>query len=184
MDEFNREYFPKLNGLPNMTMESTALKLMEEAGELAQAISKFRGLNGEKDIMEESEVVEKIVSELMDCMQVCASMSYILEHNYNINMESKFEQHLKKLITRGYLIPKEFTVFDNDEFGLPTCAKEYDTLGVYQLARLMFTNFTHVDNKKSFIIWIDNELSKPTHTKGYKAYISQVKLVIQKQIKK
>ena len=32
---------PKLNGL-TPTLESTALKLMEEAGELAQAIGKFR----------------------------------------------------------------------------------------------------------------------------------------------
>lgn len=33
---------PKLNGL-NPTLESTALKLMEETGELAQAIGKYRG---------------------------------------------------------------------------------------------------------------------------------------------
>jgi len=37
---------PKLNRL-TPTMESTALKLMEEPGELAQAIGKFRGINGE-----------------------------------------------------------------------------------------------------------------------------------------
>ena len=37
---------PKLNQL-EPSLESTALKLMEEAGELAQAIGKFRGLSGE-----------------------------------------------------------------------------------------------------------------------------------------
>ena len=36
---------PRLNNL-SPTMESTALKLMEEAGELAQAIGKLRGLSG------------------------------------------------------------------------------------------------------------------------------------------
>ena len=36
---------PKLNGL-TPTLESTALKLMEEAGELAQAKGNFRGKIG------------------------------------------------------------------------------------------------------------------------------------------
>ena len=54
------KYFPELNGLDKITMETTALKLMEEAGELSQAISKFRGLNGETVNMSEKEIVEKI----------------------------------------------------------------------------------------------------------------------------
>lgn len=36
---------PKLNQL-SPTLESTALKLMEETGELAQVIGKYRGLSG------------------------------------------------------------------------------------------------------------------------------------------
>ncbi len=73
------KYFPELNGLDKITMETTALKLMEEAGELSQAISKFRGLNGEIVNMSEKEIVEKIVSELLDVMpslcnyDLCAS---------------------------------------------------------------------------------------------------------------
>ena len=50
---------PKLNNLAP-TMESTALKLMEEAGELAQAIGKFRGLSGEADVVDEGEVMKMI----------------------------------------------------------------------------------------------------------------------------
>ena len=50
------KYFPELNGLDKITMETTALKLMEEAGELSQAISKFRGLNGEIVNMSEKEI--------------------------------------------------------------------------------------------------------------------------------
>ncbi|MCR4399855.1 MAG: nucleotide pyrophosphohydrolase, partial [Syntrophomonadaceae bacterium] len=38
---------PRLNRL-SPTLESTALKLMEEAGELAQAIGKLRGMSGEQ----------------------------------------------------------------------------------------------------------------------------------------
>ena len=50
---------PRLNNLkPNI--ESTTLKLMEEAGELAQLIGKFRGLNGEKYEMDEKEVIDRI----------------------------------------------------------------------------------------------------------------------------
>lgn len=100
------KYFPELNGLEKITMESTALKLMEEAGELSQAISKFRGLNGEKIDMSEREIVEKIVSELLDVMQVCATMTYVLEKKYDINIESELENHVEKLRKKGYIKPK------------------------------------------------------------------------------
>ena len=97
------KYFPELNGLDKITMETTALKLMEEAGELSQAISKFRGLNGETVNMSEKEIFEKIVSELLDVMQVCATMTYVLQKNYNINMESELEKHIGKLKKKGYV---------------------------------------------------------------------------------
>ncbi len=97
------KYFPELNGLDKITMETTALKLMEEAGELSQAISKFRGLNGEIVNMSEKEIVEKIVSELLDVMQVCATMTYVLQKKYDINMEKELEQHIKKLKNKGYI---------------------------------------------------------------------------------
>jgi len=97
------KYFPELNGLDKITMESTALKLMEEAGELSQVISKFRGLNGEKVDMSEKEIIEKMVSELLDVMQVCATMTYILEREYSINIEEKLQDHLDKLKRKGYV---------------------------------------------------------------------------------
>ena len=40
------------------TLESTALKLMEETGELAQVIGKYRGMSGEPSRMEQQKVVE------------------------------------------------------------------------------------------------------------------------------
>lgn len=97
------KYFPELNGLDKITMETTALKLMEEAGELSQAISKFRGLNGETVNMSEKEVVEKIVSELLDVMQVCATMTYVLEEKYSIDMEEELKKHIEKLKKKGYV---------------------------------------------------------------------------------
>ncbi|MDI3480426.1 MAG: hypothetical protein PWQ97_81 [Tepidanaerobacteraceae bacterium] len=93
---------PKLNGL-TPTLESTALKLMEEAGELAQAIGKFRGRSGEKITMDEMEAVDMMARELLDVAQVAVSMMFVLEENYHINLEEKLQQHIEKLISKGYL---------------------------------------------------------------------------------
>jgi NTP pyrophosphatase (non-canonical NTP hydrolase) len=93
---------PRLNNLkPNI--ESTALKLMEEAGELAQIIGKFRGLNGEKFAMEEKEVIEKMSEELLDVAQVAVSMMFVLEETYNVDIEEKVQQHIQKLIRKKYI---------------------------------------------------------------------------------
>jgi len=100
--EYKNVSLPRLNNLkPNI--ESTALKLMEEAGELAQLIGKYRGLNGEDCKMEESVVMDKIAEELLDVAQVAVSMMYVLEENYNISIEEKLNQHIQKLIIKGYL---------------------------------------------------------------------------------
>lgn len=93
---------PRLNNLqPNI--ESTALKLMEEAGELAQLIGKFRGLNGEQCEMEEKEVIEKMSEELLDVAQVAISMMFVLEETYNVDIEQKVQEHIKKLIRKKYI---------------------------------------------------------------------------------
>jgi NTP pyrophosphatase (non-canonical NTP hydrolase) len=77
--KFKSISLPRLNNLkPNI--ESTALKLMEEAGELAQLIGKYRGLNGENCKMEESQVVGRIAEELLDVAQVAVSMMFVLRH--------------------------------------------------------------------------------------------------------
>ena len=93
---------PKLNGL-TPTLESTALKLMEEAGELAQAIGKFRGQSGEAICMDEKKVVDRMAEELLDVAQVAVSMMFVLEENYNINLNEKLDEHLLKLKSKGYI---------------------------------------------------------------------------------
>ena len=93
---------PKLNNLqPNI--ESTCLKLMEEAGELAQAVGKFRGLNGENIEVTDSEVVEMLSSELLDVAQVAVSMMFVLEEKYNINIDECLDEHVAKLVKKGYI---------------------------------------------------------------------------------
>jgi len=92
---------PRLNGL-TPTLESTALKLMEEAGELAQAIGKFRGLSGEQGLSEE-EVARLITKELLDVAQTAVSMMFVLEEMYGVDIEKALKEHIDKLIKKGYL---------------------------------------------------------------------------------
>jgi len=93
---------PRLSKL-SPKLESTALKLMEEAGELAQAIGKFRGLNGEKVSLEEEEIMRKITEELLDVAQTAVSMMFVLEERYGIDIDQALGAHLDKLAKKGYL---------------------------------------------------------------------------------
>lgn len=100
--EFKSISLPRLNNLkPNI--ESTALKLMEEAGELAQLIGKYRGLNGEDCTMEEQQVIDRIAEELLDVAQVAISMMFVLEENYSISIKGKVDSHVDKLVKKGYI---------------------------------------------------------------------------------
>lgn len=103
--EFKMISLPKLNNL-QPGLESTCLKLMEEAGELAQVIGKFRGLNGERDVLDEHKLVEKITEELLDVAQVAVSMMFVLEQEYDINIHDKIDEHIEKLIQKGYIANK------------------------------------------------------------------------------
>ncbi len=93
---------PRLNNLAP-TLESTALKLMEEAGELAQVIGKLRGLSGEARFCSEQEVAELITRELLDVAQTAVSMMFVLEEQYGINIEQALDQHVQKLVRKGYI---------------------------------------------------------------------------------
>jgi NTP pyrophosphatase (non-canonical NTP hydrolase) len=100
--EFKEISLPKLNNL-EPSLESTALKLMEEAGELAQVIGKFRGMNGEDVVMGYDEIYDKISMELLDVAQVAVSMMFVLEEKYNIDIDEKVKVHIEKLIKKGYM---------------------------------------------------------------------------------
>lgn len=93
---------PRLNQL-NPTLESTALKLMEEAGELAQCIGKFRGLSGEAVQMDEDQVITEIAKELLDVAQTAVTMMFVMEENYGINIDELLSKHWEKLMLKGYL---------------------------------------------------------------------------------
>ncbi|BCJ87396.1 MazG-like family protein [Effusibacillus dendaii] len=102
MDKSNMKTItlPRLNKL-TPTLESTALKLLEEAGELAQAIGKFRNLSGENYVVDE-QVMENIASELADTAQTCITMMYVLEETHGVDIDKVIEQHIAKLKQKGY----------------------------------------------------------------------------------
>lgn len=93
---------PRLNNL-KPSLESTALKLMEEAGELAQIIGKHRGLNGEIVDKGSEEIYHTLSMELLDVAQVAVSMMFVLEEEYGIDIETKRKEHIEKLIKKGYM---------------------------------------------------------------------------------
>ncbi len=93
---------PRLNGL-EPTLESTVLKLLEEAGELAQAVGKYRGLNGETVDRDPEEVLRLITRELLDVAQTTVSMMFVLEEQFDMDLDEAVEEHLRKLVAKGYL---------------------------------------------------------------------------------
>ncbi|MGI6604899.1 MAG: nucleotide pyrophosphohydrolase [Firmicutes bacterium] len=93
---------PKLDRL-SPTLESTLLKLLEEAGELAQAVGKFRGMNGEPVALTEEQALQVITRELLDVAQTTISMMFVLEEQYGVDLNEAMRDHLAKLEAKGYL---------------------------------------------------------------------------------
>lgn len=93
---------PRLNSL-NPTLESTALKLMEEAGELAQVIGKYRGLSGERVTFDQDMVIKQIARELLDVAQTAVTMMFVMEEQHGIDLSIMVQEHLQKLERKGYL---------------------------------------------------------------------------------
>ena len=92
---------PRLNRL-SPSLEGTALKIMEESGELAQAIGKFRGLSGERQRLEEEEALHMVALELIDVAQTAVTMMFVLEEQYGIDLETILQEHIMKLRQKGY----------------------------------------------------------------------------------
>ncbi|MDI3316818.1 MAG: MazG-like family protein [Bacillota bacterium] len=93
---------PRLNNL-RPTLESTALKLMEEAGELSQAIGKYRAMSGEQERRDSLEVARAISEELLDVAQTAVTMMFVLEDEMGVDIDQSLARHVEKLIRKGYL---------------------------------------------------------------------------------
>lgn len=76
---------------------------MEEAGELSAAIGKFRALSGEQERRDAREVAWAISRELLDVAQTAITMMFVLEEQYDVDLDAVLRAHLQKLIDKGYL---------------------------------------------------------------------------------
>ncbi len=93
---------PRLTGL-RPTLESTALKLLEEAGELAEAIGKYRALSGERRARPSRQAMTAIGQELLDVAQTAVTMMFVLEEQHGLSLQALLQEHVRKLAARGYL---------------------------------------------------------------------------------
>jgi NTP pyrophosphatase (non-canonical NTP hydrolase) len=108
---------PRPNNL-QPSLENTALKLMEEAGELAGAITRFKdaqqrarsrqqGLPGvaedEELLAQRSAAARAIADELLDVAQTAVTMMFVLEEDFGVDLEEALEEHVSKLVCKGYI---------------------------------------------------------------------------------
>lgn len=94
---------PQLNNI-RPSVESTAIKLMEETGELAAAIARFKGYGGiQMNTNDRRELARDCAHELLDVAQTAITMMFVLEEQYGIDVEAVVSEHVQKLIRKGYL---------------------------------------------------------------------------------
>lgn len=95
---------PKLNSL-SPTLDSTVLKLMEEAGELARAVLHFLPYAGEAPAQLDAagqSLLRLVAAELLDVAQTCVSMIFVMEERYGVSADALIDAHLQKLAAKGY----------------------------------------------------------------------------------
>ena len=103
---FRAIYLPKLNNL-QPTLDSTLLKAMEEAGELARAVLNFLPYQQITcHDMPKQPPMEKLLTEvseeLLDVAQTCVTMIFVMEDYYGVKPEFLIDSHLAKLEEKGY----------------------------------------------------------------------------------
>ena len=93
---------PRLD-IPRVDLLKTVCKIQEEIGELTQILGKNAGKSGEKKRETDTNKLFKgSALELLDIAQCCFTMLYILEENYNMDMDGILFKHLEKLRAKGY----------------------------------------------------------------------------------
>lgn len=107
-------HLPKLDRL-QPTLDSTLLKLMEEAGELARAVLKFLPYTGlDAAALAEQPVaaalLDEVTGELLDVAQTCVTMIFVMEDMpdmASLPTELLVKNHLHKLTVKGYRFAAE-----------------------------------------------------------------------------
>lgn len=104
-------YLPKLDKL-TPTLDSTLLKAVEEAGELARAVLKFlpyEGLPAGRLDGEAPGLLTDVAEELLDVAQTCVTMIFVMEDFYGIKADTLIDAHLDKLAAKGYRYDRDCT---------------------------------------------------------------------------
>ncbi|MEF9933753.1 MAG: hypothetical protein RR898_00610 [Clostridium sp.] len=83
------------------TLERTMNFIIFSMGRIAQ-LGKFIGDNGEVPVIDKNESNKKYVLELFSIVEYCFNLLYSMEERYNINIEKIFDEHVEKLIKKGY----------------------------------------------------------------------------------
>jgi len=93
---------PRLD-IPQITLLKTVCKIQEEIGELTQILGKNAGKSGERLVeYDTNKLLKNSALELLDIAQCCFTMLYILEEEYNMDINGILFKHLEKLKTKGY----------------------------------------------------------------------------------
>lgn len=97
---------PKLNAL-TPSLDSTLLKLVEEAGELARAVMAFLpyerlSVAEINELSAARKALNEVNGELLDVAQTCVTMVFVLEESYGIRITAMLDEHLNKLSAKGY----------------------------------------------------------------------------------
>lgn len=102
---FDSIYLPRLDKL-TPTLESTLLKAVEEAGELARAVLQFLPYEHQpRDMAAQppaAGLLADVANELLDVAQTCVTMIFVMEDSYGIQADNLIDAHLDKLVTKGY----------------------------------------------------------------------------------
>lgn len=110
--EFRIVFLPKLN-LITPTLETNLAKMTKELGRVAESVGKHRNLNGEANLFNEKEVLDKMILKVLDLMQTCNTMMDLLEKDYRIDVDRIFKEHVKKLaLERKYITEDAVSKYD------------------------------------------------------------------------
>ena len=60
-------------------------------------------MNGENITFSREEALDMTAKELLDVAQTAVSMMFVLEEEYNINIDNEVKEHIEKLVNKGYL---------------------------------------------------------------------------------
>lgn len=113
---------PKLNQL-SPTLNSTLLKIIEEAGELARATLTFlpyERLKGSEiaELSVAQGALAEVNGELLDVAQTCVTMIFVMEESYSIEIAQLIERHLEKLENKGYHFNKnnQYRIYTEENY--------------------------------------------------------------------